>query len=122
MEGWEWETFRAIIQDFTRERDAPPSGAKFAAGTNTTGWSIQERDGILPFGQLQIELHIWKQRFEDFLDWWELLETAGLRPFHSEVRPRIQVMCSSAWLLNSVCRLTSSTRTIIDTVASSLPK
>ncbi|KAI0753831.1 methyltransferase domain-containing protein [Fomes fomentarius] len=85
VEGWEWETFRAIIQEFTRERDAPPSGAKFAVGTNTTGWSIQERDGILPFGQLQIELHIWKQRFEDFLEWWELLETAGLRPFHSEI-------------------------------------
>ena len=52
------------------------------------GRVIQElgREGVLPFGQLQIELHIWNQRFADFLEWWELLEVAGLRPFHQEVR------------------------------------
>ena len=47
---------------------------------------MREREGVLPFGQLQIELHIWNQRFQDFLEWWELLEAAGLSPFHQEVR------------------------------------
>lgn len=43
----------------------------------------------LPFGQLLIEFHIWDdrgRRFADFLDWFEMLEDAGLRPFRSEVR------------------------------------
>ncbi|KAI0742234.1 methyltransferase domain-containing protein [Daedaleopsis nitida] len=86
IEGWEWETFRRIIEDFTTEGAAPPTGAKFVTGADeASGWSMAERDGILPFGQLQIELHVWKQRFEDFLQWWELLETSGLRPFHCEI-------------------------------------
>ncbi|KAG0701652.1 methyltransferase domain-containing protein, partial [Suillus ampliporus] len=39
----------------------------------------------LPFGQLIVELHAWDKKFEDFLPWWEMLETAGLRPFMTEV-------------------------------------
>lgn len=82
VEGWEWETFRGIIRDFTMERVS----ANPAANANTTGWNVNEREGVLPFGQLQIELHVWNQRFQDFLEWWELLEVSGLRPFHHEVR------------------------------------
>ncbi|PIL26341.1 hypothetical protein GSI_12097 [Ganoderma sinense ZZ0214-1] len=77
VEGWEWETFRAIIRDFTMERGSPANGASV--------WGVPEREGVLPFGQLQIELHVWNQRFQDFLEWWELLEIAGLRPFHNEI-------------------------------------
>ena len=40
----------------------------------------------LPFGQLQMEIHIWDRTFEYFLTWWEKLEKAGLRPFWTEVR------------------------------------
>ncbi|KAI0692120.1 methyltransferase domain-containing protein [Cerioporus squamosus] len=79
VEGWEWETFRGIIRDFTMER------VSSTANTNSTGWSVREREGVLPFGQLQIELHVWNQRFQDFLEWWELLEVSGLRPFHHEI-------------------------------------
>ena len=87
VEGWEWETFRGIINDFTTERASPPQAANADADTpGASGWYVRERDGVLPFGQLQIELHVWNQRFQDFLEWWELLETSGLRPFHSEVR------------------------------------
>ena len=86
VEGWEWETFRGIVRDFTMERGNPGSPPPANANSTATGWSIAEREGVLPFGQLQIELHVWKQRFQDFLEWWELLETSGLRPFHSEVR------------------------------------
>lgn len=39
----------------------------------------------LPFGQLQIEIHLWGKNFESFLTWWERLEEAGLRPFWTEV-------------------------------------
>ena len=39
----------------------------------------------LPFGQLQLEIHIWDRSFEYFLTWWEKLEKAGLRPFWTEV-------------------------------------
>lgn len=38
----------------------------------------------LPFGQLQLEIHAWNKRFSDFLQWWESLEEAGLRPFWTE--------------------------------------
>lgn len=38
----------------------------------------------LPFGQLQIELHLWHKSFEEILQWWEMLEEAGLRPFWTE--------------------------------------
>ncbi|KAI0776552.1 methyltransferase domain-containing protein [Trametes elegans] len=82
-EGWEWETLRAIIRDFTTERVTPPQGAN--ADGESSSWGVHERDGVLPFGQLQIELHVWNQRFQDFLEWWELLEASGLRPFHNEI-------------------------------------
>ncbi|KAI0632581.1 methyltransferase domain-containing protein [Trametes polyzona] len=97
VEGWEWETFRGIVRDFTLERVTPPQaqgahgdGGADIGGTNggAVGGSartVHEREGVLPFGQLQIELHVWNQRFQDFLEWWELLEASGLRPFHSEI-------------------------------------
>ncbi|KAG8833432.1 hypothetical protein FRC18_003625 [Serendipita sp. 400] len=40
----------------------------------------------LPFGQLQLEVHVGSKSFADFLHWWERLEEAGLRPFWTEVR------------------------------------
>lgn len=93
VEGWEWETFRGIIRDFTLERMTPPQGAG-AGGVDGDApaaaagqWAVHEREGVLPFGQLQIELHVWNQRFQDFLEWWQLLEASGLRPFHNEVWP-----------------------------------
>ena len=39
----------------------------------------------LPFGQLQLEVHIWDKSFADYLTWWETLEKSGLRPFWTEV-------------------------------------
>lgn len=42
----------------------------------------------LPFGQLQLEVHVYQEgswgNFRKFLNWWEKLEAAGLRPFFSE--------------------------------------
>ena len=69
VEGWEWETFRAIVRDFTAERSSPANGAvpvpaptgngNGNANTNGNGsggdgsvWSVPEREGVLPFGQL----------------------------------------------------------------------
>jgi len=59
IEGSEYGTFNAMMKDFD----------------------------VLPFSQLQIELHIDVKnlKFDDFLEWWELLESKGLRPFWTEV-------------------------------------
>ncbi|KAG8874697.1 hypothetical protein FRB98_008300, partial [Tulasnella sp. 332] len=38
----------------------------------------------LPFGQLQLEVHAWGKEFYEFVEWWEALEGAGLRPFFIE--------------------------------------
>lgn len=56
LEGYEFDTFKAMVQPYVN------SGRP------------------LPFGQLQVELHLWGKRFAEFLDWWNLLEEAGLRP------------------------------------------
>ncbi|ODN01072.1 Methyltransferase-like protein 24 [Orchesella cincta] len=40
---------------------------------------------ILPFGQLQLEIHLQKFPFPRFYPWWEQLESKGLRAFSSEI-------------------------------------
>ncbi|ELU41944.1 MFS_1 domain-containing protein [Rhizoctonia solani AG-1 IA] len=60
-----------------------------SAEFNVLGETVRyykERDLPLPFGQLQLEIHSENVPFEKFLQWWEDLEAAGLRPFHTEVR------------------------------------
>jgi hypothetical protein len=61
IERWEFETLAALIKPY------------LASGRP------------LPFGQLQLEVHIWNMSFEEYLTWWEMLEAAGLRPFWTEV-------------------------------------
>ncbi|KIK61066.1 hypothetical protein GYMLUDRAFT_243746 [Collybiopsis luxurians FD-317 M1] len=60
IEGWEFEAFTDILKHFV------------------------EKGQPLPFGQLQLEIHVWDKKFEEFLKWWEGLEEAGLRPFWTE--------------------------------------
>ncbi|KAL0961204.1 hypothetical protein HGRIS_006172 [Hohenbuehelia grisea] len=63
IEGWEFDALTAFIQPYL-DSDTP-----------------------LPFGQLQLEIHLWKDSkhsFARFLEWWEMLEAAGLRPFMTE--------------------------------------
>ena len=54
VEGWEWETFRAIIRDFTVERasPAPTGGTSEGNNANKSVWGVPEREGVLPFAQL----------------------------------------------------------------------
>ncbi|KAH9837615.1 methyltransferase domain-containing protein [Rhodofomes roseus] len=77
IEGWEFEVLRAMVVDF-----AGLGSVGEAAGE--AGETQQER-GALPFGQLLIEFHVWHQKFQEFLAFWEMLEGVGLRPFMSEV-------------------------------------
>lgn len=63
IESWEFETLSALLEHYV------DSGKP------------------LPFGQLQLEIHLWNKSFAQFLTWWESLEAAGLRPFATEVRP-----------------------------------
>ncbi|KAF7797831.1 hypothetical protein EIP86_009037 [Pleurotus ostreatoroseus] len=60
IEGYEFDTLREIVQPYI------------------------ESGKPLPFGQLQIELHLWNKKFADFLGWWQTLEAAGLRPVMME--------------------------------------
>lgn len=76
IEGWEFEVLRAMVVDF--------AGLASVRADEAGG---QER-GALPFGQLLIEFHVWHEKFEQFLAFWEMLENVGLRPFMSEVRTR----------------------------------
>ncbi|KAG8963776.1 hypothetical protein FRC05_004522 [Tulasnella sp. 425] len=58
LEGWE---FAALVPLFDAYRELP-----------------------LPFGQLQLEIHANDMPLDKVLEWWELLEASGLRPFHAE--------------------------------------
>jgi hypothetical protein len=60
IEGWEFETITTLHNPY------------IASGEP------------LPFGQLQLEIHIWGKTFAEYLTWWETLEKAGLRPFWTE--------------------------------------
>jgi len=60
IERWEFETLSALLKPY------------LASGKP------------LPFGQLQLEIHIWDMSFAEYLTWWETLEAAGLRPFWTE--------------------------------------
>jgi len=60
IEGWEFETITTLLNPYIASGDP------------------------LPFGQLQIEIHIWTKSFAEYLTWWETLESAGLRPFWTE--------------------------------------
>lgn len=63
IEGYEFESLAAFIKPYISGSTATP----------------------IPVGQLQLEIHIWKQPFATFLSWWESLEAVGLRPFWTEV-------------------------------------
>ncbi|THU93793.1 hypothetical protein K435DRAFT_861171 [Dendrothele bispora CBS 962.96] len=60
IESWEFETLTTMLKPYLESGEP------------------------LPFGQLQLEIHLWNKTFEDFLEWWEMLESAGLRPFMTE--------------------------------------
>ena len=87
-------------------------GAEFATLDTLIDAYPAERGAGLPFGQLQIEIHARDSeyaKFPRFLEWWEKLERAGLRPFWTEpnlvyvnlvqgVRPtlaEVRCVCSS---------------------------
>jgi len=61
VEGWEFDIMASIVRPFVTSSKP------------------------LPFGQLNLEMHVWNKKFAEFLSWWEMLETAGLRPFMTEV-------------------------------------
>jgi len=62
IEGYEFDTLNAMMDQFE----------------------------VLPFSQLQLELHVFDnmedvKKFDKFLKFWERLEAHGLRPFWSEL-------------------------------------
>lgn len=66
IEGAEFEALDALVDAYTSNDGA---------------------DGMLPFGQLQLEIHARNSEYAEFprfLEWWQRLERAGLRPFWTE--------------------------------------
>ncbi|KAG0308190.1 hypothetical protein BGZ98_008698 [Dissophora globulifera] len=72
IEGAEYPTFNAIMDDFGE---------------------------VLPFSQLQIEIHVDKKSiaFDQFLTWWQRLESKGLRPFWTEVNLHTAINFKTPW-------------------------
>ena len=76
IEGYEYEVLSTVLADL----------ALLSPHT-------QDKDRILPFSQLQIEIHLSSPNmdahepasFSRFLDWFQRLEGWGLRPFFSEL-------------------------------------
>ena len=67
IESWEFDTLTTLVNPYIASGEA------------------------LPFGQLQLEIHVWDDRtFADILAWWEKLEKAGLRPFWTEASTRLK--------------------------------
>ncbi|KIJ98366.1 hypothetical protein K443DRAFT_104106 [Laccaria amethystina LaAM-08-1] len=60
IEGWEFDTLTTLLKPYV-----------------SSGLPV-------PFGQLQLEIHIWQKTFDEYLAWWEMLEAVGLRPFWTE--------------------------------------
>lgn len=60
IESWEFDTLRTMLEPYVASGEP------------------------LPFGQLQLEIHLWHRSFAQFLSWWEMLEATGLRPFWTE--------------------------------------
>ena len=85
-EGWEKEV-GCFFEE--KRKDKKNSKKERGEGVGKKGRG-REREKVLPFGQLQLEIHLWngegERTFEEFLKWWEVLEDSGLRPFWTEVR------------------------------------
>ncbi|KAF9179694.1 hypothetical protein BGZ51_004748 [Haplosporangium sp. Z 767] len=71
IEGSEYPTFDAIMDDFD----------------------------VLPFSQLQMELHVHESHvsFPDFLKWWERLESKGVYPWWTEINLNPVFSGQRAW-------------------------
>ncbi|GJJ78637.1 hypothetical protein EMPS_10996 [Entomortierella parvispora] len=69
IEGSEYPTFDAIMDDFD----------------------------VLPFSQLQMELHVDKVSFKDFTTWWERLESKGIYPWWTELNPYPTFLREAPW-------------------------
>ncbi|KAG0230072.1 hypothetical protein BGW42_001176 [Actinomortierella wolfii] len=59
IEGMEYDVFRGVMDEYD----------------------------VLPFSQLQIELHVRSVPFQTFLEFWQRCESKGLRPFWTELNP-----------------------------------
>ena len=63
--------------------------------------SYKESGEPLPFGQLQIEIHALNKSVEWMIEWWEMLEEAGLRAFWTEPN-LVRSVSLCAWLRRSL--------------------
>lgn len=81
IEAAEFSALDALIDAYP----AASSGSRVFQGSKE---GESRSGGGLPFGQLQLEIHIYRntahEAFDKFLGWWNRLEKAGLRPFWTE--------------------------------------
>ncbi|KAF9089582.1 hypothetical protein BGX29_005007 [Mortierella sp. GBA35] len=87
--GNTWRTLKTVMKenghDWIDVLKIDIEGFEFAAMN-----AMMDQFDVLPFSQLQIEIHVLKEtengkNFDEFLKWWERLEAHHLRPFWSEL-------------------------------------
>lgn len=96
--GIQWRTLRSLVDenghDWIDILEVDIEDSEYATLT-----SIMEDFDVLPFSQLQIELHVDTKHttFDNFLTWWERLEAKGLRPFWTEVNLHPAIHYPTPW-------------------------
>lgn len=96
--GIQWRTLRSLMKenghDWIDILKVDIEGSEYA-----TFNSIMDDFDVLPFSQLQIELHVDTPHttFGNFLTWWEKLEAKGLRPFWTEVNLHPAINFATPW-------------------------
>ncbi|KAG0358067.1 hypothetical protein BG005_002768 [Podila minutissima] len=96
--GIQWRTLRSLMKenghDWIDILKVDIEGSEYA-----TFNSIMDDFDVLPFSQLQIELHVDTPHttFDNFLTWWEKLEAKGLRPFWTEVNLHPAINFATPW-------------------------
>lgn len=89
IEGAEFASLAQFVSFFTDGAGARHPHAPPPVNAPAAAWRDHRGAVVLPVGQMQVELHAREgagrvDEFAQFLQWWEALEEAGMRPFSAE--------------------------------------
>ncbi|KAF9577524.1 hypothetical protein BGW38_007213 [Lunasporangiospora selenospora] len=97
--GYQWRTLKSLMtengHDWIDILKVDIEGSEY----KTFNSMMDDFGEVLPFSQLQIELHVKPEHttFDDFMSWWQRLEGHGLRPFWAEVNLHTAVWYDKPW-------------------------
>ncbi|KAF9168006.1 hypothetical protein DFQ26_001986 [Actinomortierella ambigua] len=98
-DGKVWKTLKTIMKenghDWIDILKIDIEGSEYA----TLGKMMDDFPDVLPFSQLQLELHVHESHisFPDFLTWWQRLEGKGIRPWWTEINLNPTYSGQRAW-------------------------